>query len=87
MGAYPSSAAPGPAALAFKEIEMKKTVLKLACAVALLALSAFMPAPASAGKCATCPELLQSCKSFCGSNNVVFNCQNHNPCAGTCTCG
>jgi hypothetical protein len=66
---------------------MKKTILKLACASALLTLTALVPAPAAAGKCATCPELLQSCKTFCGSNNVVFDCQNHNPCAGTCTCG
>ena len=66
---------------------MKKTFLKLACACALLSLPALLPAPARADKCASCPDLLKSCKSFCGSNNVVFNCQNSNPCAGTCTCG
>jgi hypothetical protein len=66
---------------------MKKSLTKLAFACSLLALPALMPAAAVAGKCATCSELLQSCKSFCGSNNVVFSCQNNNPCAGTCTCG
>ncbi len=66
---------------------MKKPLLKLACALGLLALTALMPSPARADKCATCPELLQACKNFCGSNNVIFDCQNHNPCAGTCTCG
>ncbi len=66
---------------------MKKTFLKLACASALLALTALVPTPAAAGKCATCPELLQWCKSFCGSNNIVFHCQDLNPCPGTCTCG
>jgi len=38
------------------------------------------------GKCASCPDLLKSCKAFCGSNNVTFNCQNSSPCAGTCSC-
>ena len=38
------------------------------------------------GKCASCPDLLKACKNFCGADNVTFNCQNHNPCAGTCTC-
>jgi len=67
---------------------MKKTSLvKLACALVLLALPALLPSPAHADKCATCPDLLKACKTFCGSNNVVFDCQNHNPCAGTCTCG
>jgi hypothetical protein len=66
---------------------MKKTFLKLACACALLTLPALLPAPVQAEKCATCADLLKSCKSFCGSNNVVFDCQNSNPCAGTCTCG
>ncbi len=66
---------------------MKTSLVKLACALALLALPALLPSPARADKCATCPELLKACKDFCGSNNVIFNCQNHNPCAGTCTCG
>ena len=66
---------------------MKKTLLKLALACGLLVLPAFLTTPAAAEKCASCPDLLKSCKSFCGSNNVVFNCQNSNPCAGTCTCG
>ena len=66
---------------------MKTSLVKLACALALLALPALLPSPARADKCATCPELLKACKNFCGSNNVVFDCQNHNPCAGTCTCG
>jgi hypothetical protein len=38
------------------------------------------------GKCASCSDLLKSCKAFCGNNNVNFNCQNSSPCAGTCTC-
>ena len=54
---------------------------------ALLALPVLLPSPAAADKCASCPDLIKSCKSFCGSNNVIFNCQNSNPCAGTCTCG
>ncbi|MFL6195032.1 MAG: hypothetical protein ACJ75H_12730 [Thermoanaerobaculia bacterium] len=66
---------------------MKKTLLKLTLACSLLALSALMPTAASAEKCASCPDLLKSCKSFCGSNNVIFDCQNSNPCAGTCVCG
>jgi len=66
---------------------MKKTVLKLAFACGLLVLPVLLSSPAAADKCATCPELLKACKAFCGSNNVVFDCQNHNPCAGTCTCG
>ena len=66
---------------------MKKTLLKLVLACGLLVLPAFLTTPAAAGKCASCPDLLKSCKSFCGSNNVVFSCQNSNPCAGTCTCG
>src|SRR5262245_25794833 len=58
-----------------------------ATAPAVLATPAQPPAPLWLdGKCATCPELLKACKTFCGSNNVTFNCQNHNPCAGTCTC-
>lgn len=65
---------------------MKKFFPKLVCA-GLLVLPAVFSAPlASAGKCATCSELLQSCRSFCGSNQVNFSCQNNNPCAGTCTC-
>jgi hypothetical protein len=45
------------------------------------------PAPLfQADKCATCSDLLKSCKAFCGNNNVDFHCQNSNPCAGTCTC-
>jgi methionine aminopeptidase len=70
-----------------KEILMKKTFLKLALACGLLATALLPVSPVSAQKCATCPELLKACKTFCGSNNVVFNCQNSNPCAGTCTCG
>jgi hypothetical protein len=65
----------------------KRTLAKLTLACALLALPAFLPTPAAADKCASCPDLIKACKSFCGSNNVVFNCQNSNPCAGTCTCG
>lgn len=65
----------------------KKTVAKLTLTCALLAFAALLPAPAVADKCSPCPDLLKACKSFCGSNNVVFNCQNSNPCAGTCTCG
>ncbi|HEX9943553.1 MAG TPA: hypothetical protein VGG03_16190 [Thermoanaerobaculia bacterium] len=66
---------------------MKKTLAKLTLACALLALPALLPAPAAADKCASCPEQIKACKSFCGSNNVIFNCQNSNPCAGTCSCG
>jgi len=66
---------------------MKKTFLKLALACGLLATALLPASPASAQKCASCPDLLKSCKAFCGSNNVVFNCQNSSPCAGTCTCG
>lgn len=66
---------------------MKKTFWKLALACGLLAAALLPGAPASAQKCASCSELLKSCKAFCGSNNVVFNCQNSSPCAGTCTCG
>jgi hypothetical protein len=65
---------------------MKRTLLKLTLACGLLALPILLPA-ASAEKCASCSELLKSCKAFCGSNNVIFNCQNSSPCAGTCTCG
>jgi hypothetical protein len=59
-----------------------------ATAPAVFATPAQPPAPLwlADGKCATCPELLKACKDFCGSNNVTFNCQNHNPCAGTCSC-
>ena len=54
----------------------------------LLVVASLIPVrPVAADKCATCPELLKACKAFCGSNNVIFDCQNHNPCAGTCTCG
>lgn len=66
---------------------MKKTFLKLALASGLLAAALLPVSPASAQKCASCSELLKSCKAFCGSNNVVFDCQNSSPCAGTCTCG
>jgi hypothetical protein len=66
---------------------MKRTFLKLAFACSLMILPALLPAPAGADKCASCPDLLKACKTFCGSNNVIFDCQNHNPCAGTCTCG
>ena len=66
---------------------MKRRFLKLAFACTLLVLPALLSTPAGAEKCASCPDLLKACKSFCGSNNVIFNCQNHNPCAGTCTCG
>jgi len=66
---------------------MKTSLVKLACVLVLLALPALMPSSARADKCATCPDLLKACKEFCGSNNVIFDCQNHNPCAGTCTCG
>jgi hypothetical protein len=67
---------------------MKKTLTKLVLACALLALPALLPSPAAADKCASCPDLLKACRSFCGgSNDVIFNCQNSNPCAGTCTCG
>jgi hypothetical protein len=66
---------------------MNKTLLKLTLACGLLAFTALLPVPAGAEKCATCPDLLKSCKTFCGSNDVIFNCQNSNPCAGTCTCG
>ena len=66
---------------------MKRTLLKLACAGCLLALPFVLPVPAAAEKCATCSELVKACKNFCGSNNVIFDCQNSNPCAGTCTCG
>lgn len=66
---------------------MRTSLVKLVCALALLALPALLPSPARADKCATCPDLLKACKTFCGSNNVIFDCQNHNPCAGTCTCG
>jgi len=53
---------------------MKKTSLvKLACALVLLALPTLLPSPARADKCATCPDLLKACKTFCGSNNVVFD--------------
>jgi hypothetical protein len=38
------------------------------------------------GKCASCSDLLKSCKAFCGNNNVNYQCQNSSPCAGTCTC-
>src|SRR5262245_26960698 len=56
-------------------------------APATLATPAQPPAPLwLAGKCASCPDLLKACKNFCGADNVTFNCQNHNPCAGTCTC-
>lgn len=57
-------------------------------APAVLATPAQPPAPLwlADGKCASCPDLLKACKDFCGSNNVTFNCQNHNPCAGTCSC-
>jgi hypothetical protein len=65
---------------------MKKTLLKLTLACGLLALPFVVPSPVSAQKCATCSELLKSCKEFCG-NNVIFDCQNSSPCAGTCTCG
>lgn len=65
---------------------MKRTLLKLACAGCLLVLPFVLPGPAAAEKCASCSELLKSCKAFCGGS-VVFNCQNSNPCAGTCTCG
>jgi|GEM_PF-2538956 len=65
---------------------MKTSLVKLACVLVLLALPALPPPPARADKCATCPDLLKACKTFCGSNNVIFDCQNHNPCAGTCTC-
>lgn len=65
---------------------MKRTLLKLAAACCLLALPFVMPVPAAA-KCASCSELIKACKTFCGSNNVVFDCQNSNPCAGTCACG
>jgi hypothetical protein len=45
------------------------------------------PAPVfAADKCATCQELLQACRSFCGTTHVNFSCQNSSPCAGTCTC-
>jgi len=40
---------------------MKKTFLKLALACGLLASTLLPVAPASAQKCATCPELLKSC--------------------------
>jgi hypothetical protein len=66
---------------------MKRTFLKLTLACGLLVLPFVLPVPAAAEKCASCPELLKACKTFCGSNNVVFNCQNSNPCAGTCSCG
>jgi hypothetical protein len=66
---------------------MKRIALKFAVACCLLALPFTLPVPAAAQKCATCSELLKACKGFCGNNNVVFNCQNNNPCAGTCTCG
>jgi len=65
---------------------MKQTLLKLVFACGLLVLPFLSTPTAAADKCATCPELLQACRSFCGSNQVNFNCQNHNPCAGTCTC-
>jgi hypothetical protein len=38
------------------------------------------------GKCATCQELLQSCRSFCGTTHVNFSCDPKSPCAGTCSC-
>ena len=66
---------------------MKRTFLKLAFACSILVLPALVSVPAAADKCASCPDQIKACKSFCGSNNVIFNCQNHNPCAGTCTCG
>jgi len=45
------------------------------------------PAPVfTADKCASCPDLLKACRTFCGSSQVNFNCQNSSPCAGTCTC-
>jgi hypothetical protein len=66
---------------------MKKTFSKLVLAGGLLALSAFLPSAAVAEKCASCPDQIKACKAFCGSNNVIFNCQNSNPCAGTCACG
>jgi len=67
---------------------MTKRLIHLGCCAALLALSSLLPVrPVAADKCASCPDLLKACKDFCGSNNVIFDCQNHNPCAGTCTCG
>ncbi|HEV8578969.1 MAG TPA: hypothetical protein VGX68_07775 [Thermoanaerobaculia bacterium] len=66
----------------------RKGIQLLLCSTAVLVLASLLPTrPAAADKCASCPDQLKACKTFCGSNNVVFDCQNHNPCAGTCTCG
>lgn len=66
---------------------MKKTLLKLACAGALLSLPLFVTPPeAAATKCATCSDQHKACITFCGSNQINFSCQNSNPCAGTCAC-
>ena len=65
---------------------MKKTLIKLALPLFLLTCATFVPPRVADAKCATCPELLQACRNFCGTNQVNYSCQNHNPCAGTCSC-
>jgi len=66
---------------------MKKTLLKLLCAGALLVLPTFLaPRETAADKCASCPDQHKACIAFCGSNQINFSCQNSNPCAGTCSC-
>jgi len=62
-----------------------------AAAPAAVAPAATAPAPlwlaaAQQAKCATCSELQRACKDFCGANNINFQCQGNNPCAGTCSC-
>lgn len=41
---------------------------------------------AAGDKCATCQELLQSCRAFCGTTHVNSSCDPKASCAGTCSC-
>jgi hypothetical protein len=75
-------AAPAPQNLAF---------CTAAAPAAMAPAAATAPAPlwlaaAQQAKCATCSELQRACKDFCGANNINFQCQGNNPCAGTCSC-
>lgn len=65
---------------------MKKALIKLTLPLSILTCFTFLPPRTADAKCATCSELHQACRTFCGTNPVNFSCTNNNPCAGTCSC-